>query len=91
VDYQNVQDTAPTWYYVSTLLVFTSSVDATDENPSNTNICSVDALPIDAPPINADEDATRLTEDEEIDRDAQNSPSEENASRYGNVPPKWRP
>jgi len=91
VDYQNVQDTAPTWYCESTLLVFTSSVDATDENPSNTNIFSVDALPIDAPPINADEDATRLTEDEEIDRDAQNSPSEENASRYGNVPPKWRP
>ncbi|HRF98540.1 MAG TPA: hypothetical protein PLZ51_25205, partial [Aggregatilineales bacterium] len=91
VDYENVQDTAPTWYCESTLLVFTSSVDATDENPNNTNVFSVDALPIDAPPINADEDATRLTDDLEIDRDAQNSPSEENASRYGNVPPKWRP
>ncbi|MDX2076963.1 MAG: PKD domain-containing protein [bacterium] len=89
--YQDVQDTAPTWYCESTLLVFTSSVDATDENPNNTNVFSVDALPIDAPPINADVDATRLTDDLEIDRDAQNSPSEENASRYGNVPPKWRP
>lgn len=90
-DYQNVQDTSPTWYCNSTLLVFTSSVDATDATPNNLNVFSVDALPITAPPINPDEDANRLTDDDENDRDAQNSPSEENASRHGQVPPKWRP
>jgi TolB protein len=89
--YQDIQDTAPTWYCESTMLVFTSSIDATDENPNNTNVFMVNALPINAPPINADVDATRLTDDLNIDRDAQNSPSEENASRYGQVPPKWRP
>ncbi|MCU0480627.1 MAG: hypothetical protein MUE54_05370 [Anaerolineae bacterium] len=90
-DYENIQDTSPTWYCESTLLVFTSSIDATDENPNNLNVFSVDALPIDAPAINVDEDANRMTDDEENDRDAQNSPSEENASRHGQVPPKWRP
>ena len=90
-DYTNIQDTSPTWYCDSTLLVFTSSVDATVDTPNNLNVFSVDALPITAPPINPDEDANRLTDDEENDRDAQNSPSEENASRHGQVPPKWRP
>jgi Tol biopolymer transport system component len=89
--YQNVQNTSPTWYCESTMLVFTSDIDKDDANPFNLNLFMVNALPIDAPPINVDEDAVRLTDDTENDRDAQNSPSEENASRHGQVPPKWRP
>jgi|GEM_PF-1405759 len=91
VDYQNVQDTAPAWYCDSSTLIITSSIDATDENVDNTNLFAVSVLPIDAPPISLDIDGIRLTTSEEVDRDALGYGSEENASRYGNVPPKWRP
>ena len=81
--YENVQDFAPTWYCETTIVVFASRVEG------DNNIYMVDARPIDAPPINVDEEAERLTESEHNDRNPQNSPPEENASREGWVPPRY--
>ena len=81
--YDVAQDTAPTWICDSTVMVFTSDIEG------DNNLYSVDVLPIDAPPVNVDEAASRLTDSEHNDRDPQNSPPEENASRAGSVPPKY--
>ena len=79
----DIPDYSPTWYCESTEVVFTSDVDSTDER-IDANIFSTNALPIDADPIIVDEEANRLTTDEEQDQHPQNSPAEENASRAGN-------
>ncbi len=92
--YEGVQDTSPTWYCESTTLVFTSNVEtpATTEDTvsarNDNNIYLTEALPIDADPIETDNEGTRLTFEDANDRDPQNTPPEENASRNGALPPK---
>lgn len=76
-------DTSPTWICQSTTVVFTS--DAID---GQNDIYSAPALPIDGEPLVVSREANRLTQDNANDRDPQNAPSEENASRNGQVPPK---
>ncbi|MFW5748276.1 MAG: PKD domain-containing protein [Chloroflexota bacterium] len=87
--YEGIQDVSPTWFCESTTLVFASDVPTDEGTELDNNIFSVDVLPIDAPPINTDEEATQLTQDEANDRDPQNSPPEENASRQGALPPRF--
>jgi TolB protein len=81
--YDNIQDVAPTWICDSTTVVWTS-----DQEGDN-NIYSHDALPIDGASIKTDVDAAQLTTELDNDRDPQNSPLEENASRGGSVPAKY--
>jgi Tol biopolymer transport system component len=81
--YDNIQDVAPTWICESTTVVWTS-----DQEGDN-NIYSHDALPIDSASIKTDVDAAQLTTELDNDRDPQNSPLEENASRGGSVPSKY--
>ncbi|MCS6835738.1 MAG: PKD domain-containing protein [Anaerolineae bacterium] len=76
-------DTSPTWICESETVVFTS--DAID---GQNDIFSASARPIDGPPLVVESEANRMTQDNANDRDAQNTPSEENASRNGQVPPK---
>ncbi len=93
-EFEGVFDTAPTWFCESTTLIFTSNVEteatteATVGATNDNNIYSVEALPIDAPAIAVNEEASQLTVDESNDRDPQNSPAEENASRGEQLPPK---
>jgi PKD repeat protein len=72
-------DIAPTWICDSTTLVFTS--DATAQNPLDNNIFSVDALPIDAPPVDVATQARQLTSDTANDQKPQNVPSLESGTR----------
>ncbi len=81
-EYAGNINTAPTWICESTTVVFASDVIGNNE------IFSVSALPIDGAPIKVDQEASQLTNDEANDRDPQNAPAEENASRNGLVPPK---
>jgi hypothetical protein len=63
-------------------VVFTS--DVTDDP----NIFSSPALPIDAPAILVDKEANQMTFDKAKDVYPEYAPTEENASREGNVPPR---
>jgi TolB protein len=81
--YASVQDVSPTWFCDSPTVVFTSSI--TGDN----NIFSYPALPIDGDPIKVDESASQLTDDPGNDRDPENTPPEENASRGGALPPRY--
>ncbi len=83
--YAGVLDVSPTWYCDSSTIVFTSDMSG------NNDLYSVDALPIDGEPYQVDQETTQLTDDPENDRDPQNTPPEENASRQGALPPKWTP
>ncbi|MEQ8674244.1 MAG: PKD domain-containing protein [Aggregatilineales bacterium] len=78
----DIPDYAPTWICYSTVIVFTSDVT---EDP---NIFNTPALPIDADPIIVDEEATQMTFDPANDVYPESSPSEENASQEGDVPPR---
>ncbi|MCQ3930746.1 MAG: hypothetical protein DPW16_09810 [Chloroflexi bacterium] len=75
-----IPDYAPTWYCESTTIVWTSDIT---EDP---NIFSTNALPIDAPAIKVEEEASQLTFDPNADQYPQNAPSEENASRQRSLP-----
>ncbi len=77
----NVQDVAPTWLCNSTTVIFTSDVSG------NNRLYALNALPMSAPPV----DLTGMrswTENEFNNRDPQNTPSEENGSRMGALPPR---
>jgi Tol biopolymer transport system component len=79
----NVQDVAPTWLCNSTTVIFTSDVSG------NNRLYALNALPISAPPV----DLTGMsswTENDFNNRDPQNTPSEENGSRMGALPPRTR-
>ncbi len=78
----DIPDYAPTWICDSTTVVFTSDVT---EDP---NIFNTPALPIDADPILVDEEANQMTDNLANDVYPESSPSEENASREGDVPPR---
>jgi Tol biopolymer transport system component len=74
---------APTWYCKSDdTLVFTSDVTG------SSNLFSIPALPIDAPPVKVDVAATNLTNGKVTERNQypENSPSEEDASTLGLLP-----
>jgi Tol biopolymer transport system component len=73
-------DYAPTWFCRSTTLVFTS--DITDDS----NLYSTPALPIDAPAIKVEDEASQLTDEPKADQYPQNSPPEEDASRQNSLP-----
>ena len=77
-----IPDYAPTWICGAPIVVFTSDVT---EDP---NIFNTPALPIEAPAIVVDEEANQMTTDEANDVYPENNPTEENASREGNVPPR---
>lgn len=77
-----IMDYAPTWICDAPIVVFTSDV------MGDANIFNTPALPIKAPAILVDKEANRMTFSEFSDVYPENSPSEENASREGNVPPK---
>ena len=79
----DIPDYAPTWYCNAPLVVFTSDVTG------DPNIFNTPALPIEAPSILVDEEASQMTTDPADDIYPENTPSEENASREGNVPPKF--
>jgi Tol biopolymer transport system component len=85
-DYAGIQDFAPTWYCNSTTLIFVSNVALVEGGVNANNIYQTEALPMDAPALEVDNEASPLTATEDNDRDPQNSPSEENASRAGNTP-----
>jgi Tol biopolymer transport system component/PKD repeat protein len=76
-----IPDYAPTWWCDAPVVVFTSDVTG------DPNIFSTPALPIDAQAILVDVEANQLTTDPRSDVYPENTPSEENASREGNVPP----
>jgi PKD repeat protein/Tol biopolymer transport system component len=78
----DIEDYAPAWICDAPVVVFTS--DVTDDP----NIYNTPALPIDAPAILVDEEAIQMTFDPGDDVYPENSPTEENASREGNVPPR---
>jgi Tol biopolymer transport system component len=77
-----IMDYAPTWLCDAPIIVFTSDV------VGNPNIFNTPALPIEADAILVDAEANQMTFALEDDVYPENSPSEENASREGNVPPK---
>jgi hypothetical protein len=77
---------APTWYCNSPIIIFSSNV--VDER--DPNIFDTPALPITAPAINVQTQATQLTDDPEIDQYPEGSPAEENASREKAVPEHTR-
>jgi Tol biopolymer transport system component len=76
----DVPDYAPTWRCNTTELIFTS------EASGNPDIFDADALPIEAPAVKVETDATQMTFDPAADIYPENSPTEENASREGGLP-----
>lgn len=78
----DIPDYAPTWICHAPIIVFTSDIT---EDP---NIYNTPAFPIDADPIHVDEEATQMTFDPANDVYPESSPSEENASQEGDVPPR---
>lgn len=76
-----IPDFAPTWQCSAPIVVFTSEVTG------DPNIFNTPALPIEAEAILVDEEANQMTTDPSNDVYPENVPSEENASREGNVPP----
>jgi Tol biopolymer transport system component len=79
-----IADYAPTWWCYGPTLLFTS--DITEDS----NIFETPALPIDAPAILVESQAVQLTNAEESDQYPQNTPSEENASREGQLPSPFK-
>jgi PKD repeat protein/Tol biopolymer transport system component len=77
-----IPDYAPTWLCSAPIVVFTSDV------VGDPNIFNTPALPIEADPILVDAEANQMTFDLANDVYPENSPTEENASREGNVPPR---
>jgi Tol biopolymer transport system component/PKD repeat protein len=77
-----IPDYAPTWLCDARTVVFTSDVLV------DANIFNTPAVPMEAKPILVNEEATQMTFDPKQDVYPENTPSEENASREGNVPPK---
>lgn len=78
----DIMDYAPTWLCDAPIIVFTSDV------VGNPDIFNTPALPIEADAILVDLEANQMTFALEDDVYPENAPSEENASREGNVPPK---
>ncbi|MBZ0240354.1 MAG: hypothetical protein K8H77_06790, partial [Cutibacterium acnes] len=76
----DLSDYAPTWLCNTTQVIFTSDVTG------NPDLFNAEALPIEAPAIKVDVDATQLTFDPADDIYPENSPTEENASREGHLP-----
>ncbi|MGQ9910350.1 MAG: SdrD B-like domain-containing protein, partial [Candidatus Flexifilum sp.] len=77
----DIADYAPTWQCGTTRVIFTSDVNGEPD------IYEVEALPMDAAPVDLTTDAaTRLTFDPAADIYPENSPVEENASREGALP-----
>jgi uncharacterized repeat protein (TIGR01451 family) len=77
----DIADYAPTWQCGTTRVIFTSDVNGEPD------IYEVEALPMDAAPVDLTTDAaTRLTFDPSADIYPENSPVEENASREGALP-----
>jgi Tol biopolymer transport system component len=70
-----IEDYAPTWYCNAPVLVFTSDVTG------DPNLFRTDALPMSAPAILVDQEASQLTFDLADDVYPLDSPSEEFASR----------
>jgi Tol biopolymer transport system component len=83
-------DVAPTWLCASPTIVWTSNATEDQDVGADNNIFSVNALPIEAPPIDVKTEASQLTFDPETDQYPQNSPSLESASRAGQVPGQAR-
>jgi Tol biopolymer transport system component len=75
-----IPDYAPTWFCNGPTLIFTSDIT------QDSNIFDTPALPISAPPINVQTQASQLTTEPQADQYPQDSPSEENASREGALP-----
>ncbi len=80
----NIQDVAPTWLCNSLTLIFASDVSG------NNRLYVVPALPMDAPPYDLT-GAPTWTDNDFNNRDPQNTPSEENGSRMGALPPRANP
>jgi Tol biopolymer transport system component/PKD repeat protein len=76
-----IPDYAPTWLCDARTVVFTSDVMV------DANIFNTPAVPMEAEPILVDKEASQMTFDKHQDVYPENTPSEENASREGNVPP----
>jgi Tol biopolymer transport system component len=83
-DLANAQDVAPTWLCNSLTLIFASDVSG------NNRIYALPILPMTDAPVNM-RDVVSWTENEFNNRDPQNTPSEENGSRMGALPPRFRP
>jgi Tol biopolymer transport system component len=77
-----IPDYAPTWLCGAPIVVFTSDVTA------DPNIFNTPALPIDKPAILVDTEGVQMTTDVANDVYPEQTPTEENASREGNVPPR---
>ncbi len=75
-----IPDYAPTWYCNAPTVIFTSDIT------QDSNVFDTSALPISAPPIKVETDASQLTDEPLADQYPQDSPSEENASREGTLP-----
>jgi Tol biopolymer transport system component len=74
---------APTWYCKGPTLVFTSDVTG------SANLFSIPALPITAPPVKVETEASKLTtgkDKTELHQYPEGSPSEEDASTLGLLP-----
>lgn len=80
----DIEDFAPTWHCNAPIVVFTSDV------LGDPNIFNTPALPIEKEPILVDEEANQMTFDEADDVYPESSPTEENASREGDVPPRLK-
>ena len=76
----NISDYAPTWFCNAPTVIFTSDIT------QDSNVFDTSALPINAPPINVETQASQLTNEPKSDQYPQDSPSEENASREGALP-----
>jgi Tol biopolymer transport system component len=75
-----IADYAPTWYCESPILIFTSEIEG------DSNIYEASALPIDAPAIDVEVEASQLTTLTSADQYPERSPNEENASREEQFP-----
>ncbi|KXK13849.1 MAG: WD40 domain-containing protein [Chloroflexi bacterium OLB15] len=74
-------DVSPTWLCSAPTIVWTSDATEDPNVGADNNIFSTNALPIDAPAIDVKAEASQLTEDPANDRDPQNTPPIELASR----------
>ncbi|HML20569.1 MAG TPA: PKD domain-containing protein [Aggregatilinea sp.] len=77
----DIPDYAPMWRCDAETLVFTSDL------PGNPDIYEADALPISAAPVDLNVDGAQMTYEEADDIYPEITPSEENASREGHLPP----
>jgi Tol biopolymer transport system component len=79
---KNAINYAPSWYCKGPTLIFTSDVTG------SSNVFTIPALPLTAAPVKVDTAATNLTNGKGTEKNqyAENSPSEEDASRLGLAP-----